>query len=352
MMNQFESDKPLLAALLGKAQKRVPFWLMRQAGRYLPEYREVREKAGGFFELVFDPDLAAEVTMQPVRRFGTDGAILFSDILVIPKALGQDVAFKEGEGPSLRPVRDEAALSLLNTKNFNATINPVGDTLVKVGQMLKTEGFAKTALIGFAGSPWTIACYMVEGGSSKDFIHVKGWAYRDPVGFGKLIDVITDATIKYLSLQIECGAEAVQLFDSWAGVLDEPLFRKWVINPTAVITRKLRATYPHIPVIGFPRGAGRMYQDYAQSTDVFAVGLDQTVPLKWAATLQAVKPVQGNLDPVCLLSGGDALYLAAEQILGSLWAGPFVFNLGHGILKETPPEHVTQLAEMIRGWQA
>jgi uroporphyrinogen decarboxylase len=226
------------------------------------------------------------------------------------------------------------------------------DTVAKTAQLLKNEKFERTALIGFAGAPWTVACYMVDGGPSKDFIHVKSWAYREPESFGKLIDTLTDATVKYLSMQIEAGAEAVQLFDSWAGILDEPLFRKWVIAPTGVIARKLRAAYPHVPLIGFPRGAGRLYQDYAQNADVAAIGLDQQVPLKWAATLQAIRPVQGNLDPVCLLAGGDALYLAAEQILGALWAGPFVFNLGHGVLKETPPENVAQLAEMIRGWQA
>ena len=350
-MAEKDSDKPLVAALRGTAQKQVPFWLMRQAGRYLPEYRALREKAGGFLDLVFNPDFAAEVTMQPVRRFHTDAAILFSDILVVPKALGQEVAFREGEGPVLRPVRDSAALSLLTMRNFDAVLAPILETIKKTRGLLKAEGFEKTALIGFAGAPWTVACYMIEGGSSRDFIHAKSWAYREPETFGKLIDLLTEATVRYLSHQIEAGAEAVQLFDSWAGVLDEPLFRKWVIAPTGVIARRLRKAYPHIPLIGFPRGAGRMYQDYAQSTDVAAIGLDQQVPLKWAATLQAIRPVQGNLDPVCLLASGDALVLAAEQILAALGTGPFVFNLGHGILKETPPENVVLLAQMIRDWR-
>lgn len=342
-------EKPLIASLKGGKQKVPPIWLMRQAGRYLPEYRELRSKAGSFLDLVYDPDLAAEVTIQPIRRFGMDAAILFSDILVVPHAMGQNVKFIEGDGPKLDPVRDRSSLSLLSMESFSMITNPVYETVSVVRQKLDKEGFNQTALIGFAGAPWTVACYMVEGGGSRDFINIKKWAYAEPEGFGELIDKVTEATIFYLEQQITAGAEVIQLFDSWAGVLNETMFRKWVIEPTRRICTAINRKFPDIPVIGFPRGAGPLYLLYAQESGITSIALDQQVSTNWAAnTLQPLLPVQGNLDPVSLLVGGDSLVTEVEDILGNLGNGPFVFNLGHGIVKETPPEHVEQLVKLVR----
>lgn len=343
-----EKNKPFLDTLKNKTSERPPFWLMRQAGRYLPEYRELRAKAGGFLDMAYNPDFACEVTLQPLRRFGMDAAILFSDILVVPHALGQDLRFAAGEGPQLPPIREETALAKLNLGKIDETLTPVYEAIKNIRAALAKEGFSQTALIGFAGAPWTIATYMVEGGSSKDFAHTKGWAYRDPAGFQKLIDLITEATIHYLDRQAEAGAEVLQLFDSWAGALDEAQFRQWVIAPTKKIVAALKEKHPDIPLIGFPRGAGFMYEEYARETGVTALGLDQFVPLTEAVKLQKICPVQGNLDPACLLTGGAALERRTGEILAALSGGPFIFNLGHGVIKETPPDHVAQLAEIIR----
>ncbi len=348
-MNELD-EKILLDVLRKKPQMRVPFWLMRQAGRYLPEYRELRDQAGSFLDLVYNPELATEITLQPVRRFGMDAAILFSDILVIPHALGQELTFVDGEGPKLDPVKSEADVARLSAVIIDEKLEPIYKTVSDVRKKLGQE-FPGTALIGFAGAPWTVACYMVEGGSSRDFAKVKGWAYRDPEGFSKLIDVITEATISYLSRQIDAGAEAVKLFDSWAGVIDPDLFQRYVIAPTRRIIEHIRSSYPEVPIIGFPRGAGQLYLNYVQQVPVDAVALDQQVPMNWASgVLQHHTAVQGNLDPVCLLEGGDAMVLSLERILSGLSGGPFIFNLGHGVMKETPPEHVEQLAEIVRGW--
>ncbi len=349
MTNQ--TDKPILRALKGGINDSPPIWLMRQAGRYLPEYREIRSKQRGFLDLVYTPELAAEITMQPVRRFGMDGAIVFSDILVIPHALGQPVTFVEEKGPVLDPVRTTEQLKFLGREKFNETLAPVYETLKTVRSQLNHEGFSNTALIGFSGSPWTLACYMIEGGSSRDFIHAKSWAYNDPNGFSDLIDILTDAVIDYCLGQIAAGAEAIQLFDSWAGVLDHNLFTRWVVRPTRRIAEALKQAAPHVPVIGFPRGSGRLALDSAQNSTVSALALDQQTSPKWvASTYQSLLPVQGNLDPVCLLNGGLAMQAAVEDILVHLAKGPFVFNLGHGIIKETPPEHVEELVQMVRGW--
>ena len=343
--------KPILKALKGGIHDSPPIWLMRQAGRYLPEYREIRAQQRGFLDLVYTPELAAEITMQPVRRFGMDGAIVFSDILVIPHALGQPVTFVEEKGPVLDPVRSPEQLKILTPEKFQATLAPVYETLKTVRGQLDREGFDNTALIGFSGAPWTLACYMIEGGASRDFIHAKSWAYNDPNGFADLIDILTEAVIEYCLGQIEAGAEVIQLFDSWAGVLDHNLFTRWVVRPTRRIAEALKQAAPHIPVIGFPRGSGRLALDYAQNTTVNALALDQQTAPKWvASTYQSLLPVQGNLDPVCLLTGGMALQVAVEDILAHLSKGPFVFNLGHGIIKETPPEHVEELVQMVRGW--
>lgn len=347
------SEKPFLTVLSSKRGNpnqvpAAPWWMMRQAGRYLPEYREIRGQAGGFLDLVYNPELACEVTMQPIRRYRMSAAILFSDILVVPQALGQDVRFEEGEGPVLQPVRDEAALAALRQDRFDDILAPVYQTVRNIRASLSAEGFHDTALIGFAGSPWTVASYMVEGGGSKEFIHAKTWAYGDPRSFARLIDLLIDHTTAYLLEQVRAGAEAVQLFDSWAGVLDKDAFRALVTEPTRRIVARLKDEYPDVPVIGFPRGAGVKYLDYVQGTGVDAVSLDPSVPTKWAARmLQPHCVVQGNLDPVHLLAAGDQMTLAMEQIFADLKEGPFIFNLGHGIHKDTPPEHIDKLKELI-----
>ncbi len=337
--------KLLLRALAGETLALPPVWLMRQAGRYLPEYRALRQRVPGFLDLCFTPELACEATMQPVRRFGMDAAILFSDILVVAHALGQKVEFREGEGPVLEPIRSAAAAAALSLDGFAERVAPVYETVTRVATVLPEE----TTLIGFAGAPWTVASYMVEGRSSRDFAAVKGWAYADPGGFGALIDRLTEATIVYLRGQIAAGAEVVQLFDSWAGVLPEEAFRRWVIAPTRRITAALKESHPRLPVIGFPRGAGLMYRAYFTETGVAALGLDSAVPASIARkTLQSIGPVQGNLDPVLLLAGGEAMAAATAMLRRSLGEGPFVFNLGHGVMPETPVEHVAELVASLR----
>lgn len=339
------STKPLLQTLRGMAMAPPPVWFMRQAGRYLPEYRELRRRVPNFLELCLTPELAAEATLQPLRRYALDAAILFSDILVVPHALGQSVRFREGEGPVLAPIRSPAEAERLSLVGFVERVAPVFKTVERVAALIPRE----SALIGFAGAPWTVATYMVEGGSSRDFAKVKTWAIGDPVGFGALIDLVIEATVRYLEGQVAAGAEVLQLFDSWAGVLDETLFRRWVIEPTRRIVAALREHHPGLPIIGFPRGAGLMYRSYFLETDVTALGLDTTVPTGIARkTLQSIGPVQGNLDPLLLVAGGEAMAAAAATILDAFAGGPFIFNLGHGIVPETPPEHVARLIELVR----
>lgn len=336
-------NKPLLRVLAGETLKRPPWWLMRQAGRYLPEYRALRAKAADFVSFCLTPTLAAEATLQPVRRFGMDAAILFADILLIPQALGQKLGFGE-DGPLLEPITDTVGLSLLRFDRLSSCVDPVCETVRLSRARLPPD----VALIGFAGAPWTVATYMVEGGASKDYRHVKSWAYRDPKGFSDLIELISEATVAYLLAQIDAGAEAVQLFDSWAGVLPEPEFSRWVIQPTQRIARALKERHPSIPIIGFPRGAGLLYERYAAEAVVDVVGLDTTVPVEFARDrLQTRLAVQGNLDPVLLLVGGEPLTAAVAEIRTGLGTGPFIFNLGHGILPQTPPEHVALLARML-----
>lgn len=342
-----DAVKPMLAALKGEVRQRPPFWLMRQAGRYLPEYRELRAKAGSFLDLCYNPDFAVEVTLQPLRRYDMDAAILFSDILVVPHALGQPLAFQEGEGPKLDPVRGVADLKRLSRDRFHQHLEPVYETVRRLSSAIPDH----TTLIGFAGAPWTIACYMVEGAGSKEYAHVKRWAYGDPEGFATLIDLLVEVTADYLCTQIDSGAEAVQLFDSWAGVLPPDAFRRWVVEPTRRIAALVGARHPTVPVIGFPRGAGLMYEDYVADAGVTALGLDTTVPPLWAArNLQNRLPVQGNLDPILLAVGGEALREASWGILDALASRPFIFNLGHGVIQTTPPEHVAQLARLLRDW--
>ncbi len=341
-------QKKMLAALAGQPQTPPPFWLMRQAGRYLPEYRQVRSQAGGFLDLCMNPELACEVTLQPLRRYGMDAAILFSDILIIPYALGQGLRFAEGEGPVLDAIRDQQGLLTLDLDGLHRKAAPVYETVSRIRASLDE----RTALIGFAGSPWTVACYMVEGGGSKEYAHVKRFAYTDPVGFNRLIDILVEATIEYLSMQIQAGAELVQLFDSWAGALSAADFQRFVVAPTRRITAALKERHPGIPIIGFPRMAGLNLESFVEQAGVDAVSLDPGVPAAWAAQhLQGKVAVQGNLDPVLLIAGGEAMDRAVIDLLETLGNGPFIFNLGHGIIKETPPENVSRLAGLIRDWK-
>jgi uroporphyrinogen decarboxylase len=339
-------QKPLLRCLAGETLARPPIWLMRQAGRYLPEYRDVRLGIPSFLDLCYRPDLAVEVTLQPIRRYAFDAAILFSDILVVPDALGQTVAFEEGRGPILEPVRSLADLARLRPEGIHEKLAPVYETVRRLAKALPPE----IALIGFAGAPWTVATYMVEGGTSRDFENVQLWAYRDPAGFAKLIDCIVLVTIEYLSAQIVAGAEIVQLFDSWAGILPQPAFRRWVVAPTLRIVTALRQRHPSVPIIGFPRGAGFQYAEYFATTGVTALGLDTTIPLDVGRDgLQKFGPVQGNLDPLLLVAGGAPMAASVAAILAAFSSRPFIFNLGHGIVPQTPTEHVAKLVAQVRG---
>ncbi len=336
--------KPLLATLGGERQPKPPIWLMRQAGRYLPEYRALRAKKGGFLELVNDSTAAAEVTIQPVNRFGLDGAILFSDILVIPHAMGQDLWFEEGEGPRLAPRLADHALASL--QRVPERLEPVYETVRQVRAALPPQ----TTFLGFAGSPWTVSTYMIAGQGSREQAEARRYAYRDPDAFQAIVDAIVALSVEYLSGQIAAGVEAVQLFDSWAGSLSPDQFERWVIAPNAAIVSQLKARHPGTPVIGFPKGAGGKLAAYARKTGVDVIGLDETVDPVWAdASLPEGLPVQGNLDPLVLIAGGSALEQAVDRILAAFARRPHVFNLGHGILPETPIENVEALLKKVRG---
>lgn len=339
------TTKPLLATLRGEKQSIPPVWLMRQAGRYLPEYRALRAEKGGFLAMAMDSAAAAEITLQPIRRFGMDGAILFSDILVVPMALGQRLWFETGEGPRLAPViQGRSALDQLESDP--TLLDPIYETVRRVRAQLP----AHTTFLGFAGSPWTVATYMIAGQGSREQAEARRLAYRDPAMMQALIDRIAETTIDYLAGQIAAGVEAVQLFDSWSGSLSPAQFEQWVIAPTARITAALHARAPHVPVIGFPKGAGGKLPAYARETGVDAVGLDETVDPRWAdSALPQGLPVQGNLDPLALITGGTALDTAVTAILGAFENRPHVFNLGHGILPDTPIAHVEQLLLRLRG---
>ena len=346
MTNPPTSEKLFLRTLSGQALDVPPLWLMRQAGRYLPEYRALRQQAANFLDFCFRPELAVEGTLQPIRRFGLDAAILFSDILTVPWGLGQKVEFLEGEGPQLEPLRSAADLDRLQARGIAARLEPVYRTVSGVAAALPKE----TALIGFAGAPWTVAAYMVEGHGSRDFLVAKGFGLSEPRLFDRLLDIIVAATVEHLSAQITAGAEAVQLFDSWAGVLAEREFTRWVIEPTQAIVAGLRARHPTVPIIGFPRGAGGMLPSYAEQTVVSAVGLDTQVPLAWALdVLPDDLPIQGNLDPAQLVVGGQSMKEAVAAVLARSKGRPFVFNLGHGVPMNTPPEHVAELVRLVRG---
>ena len=318
---------------------------MRQAGRYLPEYRDLRSKAKSFLDFCYTPEMATEATMQPVRRFALDAAILFSDILVVPDALGVEVGFSTGHGPRLTPITSNEAVAALQPGAVEEQLAPVYETVKRVRAALPEN----IALIGFAGAPWTVATYMVEGGGSKDFATVKRWALGAAEEFSALIEVLTEATIGHLLAQIRAGADVVQIFDSWAGALPADAIRRWCIAPMRVIVIALRALHPEVPIIGFPRGIGAMLGDYVYETGVSAVGLDSGMGLAWAVdTVGDHCVIQGNLDPVYLLAGGEAMRAAADRVLAAVGDKPHVFNLGHGVLPPTPPENVAELIEIVR----
>jgi uroporphyrinogen decarboxylase len=335
--------KLLLSVLNGEIPERKPIWLMRQAGRYLPEYRDLRAAKGGFLDLVYDPDAAAEITLQPIRRFGFDGAILFSDILIVPHAMGQQLAFEAGDGPRLSPTLIDTNLAALTPDPERFA--PIFKTVEKVKSGLPQE----TTFLGFAGSPWTVATYMVAGRGSRAQEEARRMAYGDPRGFGEIIDAIAARTVDYLEGQAKAGVEAVQLFDSWAGSLSPAEFERWVIAPTARIVSDLRTRCPEVRIIGFPKGAGGKLAAYARETGVDALGLDETVDPAWAhAALPEGLPVQGNLDPLVLIAGGTALEIGVARIISAFEDRPHIFNLGHGILPDTPIQHVEQLLKLVR----
>ena len=339
--------KKLLRVLAGEALSPPPIWLMRQAGRYLPEYRKTREKAGSFLDLCYTPELAEEVTLQPIRRFGFDAAILFADILLVPQALGVNLRFVEGEGPRLDPVADRQALSRLRpVDEIDATLSPVYETVRRLSLSLPTE----TTLIGFAGAPWTVATYMVAGRGTPDQAPARRFAYADPGGFQDLIDRITQATIEYLSAQIDAGAEVVKVFDSWAGTLAPEEFTRWCIAPAVQIVETLRGRHPGVPIIGFPRGAGLSAGTYVSRTGVECLAVDTAVPM---AGMRRLVPdhvaLQGNLDPLLMVVGGEPLARAARRLVEETRGTPHVFNLGHGITPDADPGNVDLLLSAVRG---
>ncbi|MEW9806166.1 uroporphyrinogen decarboxylase [Mesorhizobium sp. ZMM04-5] len=337
-------DRVVLDVLRGKTVFPPPVWMMRQAGRYLPEYRAVRKAAGSFLDLCYNPDLAVEVTLQPIRRFGFDASILFSDILVVPHALGRDLRFEEGHGPLMTPIAADE-VERLDGELFHVNLAPVYETV----RRLRRELPAETTLIGFCGAPFTVASYMIAGRGTPDQAPARLFAYRHPQAMKHLLKVLSDWSAAYLIRQIEAGADVVQIFDSWSGVLDEQGFAELCVEPVADIVRQVRGAHPDVPVIAFPRGAGSRYDGFRAATGATALGLDWTVPLEQARRLQREGAVQGNLDPQRLVAGGSALSRGVSSILSALGQGPLVFNLGHGIVPETPIAHVEQMLAEVRG---
>ena len=337
--------KKLLQALKGYQLETPPIWLMRQAGRHLPEYMELRKSAETFLEFCYSPKLAIEATLQPVKRYDLDAAILFSDILVIPDALGQKVDFVKGKGPKLTPIRKISDVNELSLEDIEDNLMPVFETISGVKEKLQTD---KT-LIGFSGAPWTLACYMVEGGGSKDFEKTRLWAKKEPEEFTVLINLLTTSVSRYLVQQIRHGCDVIQIFDSWASVLDSEGFDKWVIKPTSKIIKTVRDVYPEFPIIGFPKGAGVNYLRYQAETQVSGISFDSNVPLIWIRdNIQINTTVQGNLDNMILLSGGNQLDEQVNKIIKVLGDGPFIFNLGHGVLPNTPIDNVERVINIVR----
>lgn len=339
-------EKKLLRVLAGEYAEPPPVWLMRQAGRYLPEYREIRRRAGSFLDLCYTPELAEEVTLQPIRRYGFDAAILFADILLVPQSLGLRLWFVEGEGPRLSPVAGRGDLGRMRpVDEIDGTLSPIYETVRRLRKSLPAE----TALIGFAGAPWTVATYMVAGRGTPDQGPARRFAYSDPDGFQKLIDRVSEATVHYLSRQIEAGAEAVKIFDSWAGALPPGEFRRWVLEPTTRIVTTLRARHPGVPIIGFPRGSGLGSVEYATTTGVECLAVDTAMPMP--ALRPLISPntaLQGNLDPLLMVLGGNALTATARALVDQMRGTPFVFNLGHGITPDADPAHVDLLLRAVR----
>lgn len=332
-----------LQNLNGNSTSDIPFWFMRQAGRYLPEYKKVREEAGSFLGLCKDPQKASEVTLQPIRRFDMSAAIIFSDILLIAEALGQELTFTDGIGPQL----GDLDIMFLDGQNTGEKLSYVGEAIERTRERLPIE----KNIIGFAGAPWTVACYMIEGKSSNNYSQARLFAWRHRKQFEHLLDILIHATADYLKMQIKAGAQAIQIFDSWAGVLSVEEFRSWVIKPTKDIIQRVRQVYPHIPVIGFPKGGHLMLPAYIKETEVNCLGLDSGVPVAWAhMRLQKSCALQGNLDPQYLLLSPDMMKTRLEHILTELGKGPFVFNLGHGIDKKTPVENVEILSQWLKKW--
>lgn len=343
------SKKLFLRALEGELTERVPFWFMRQAGRYLPEYREVRATTSGFLDLCFTPEKAAEVTLQPLRRFGMDAAILFSDILVIPYALGVDVRFVEGEGPRVAITTEEKTITNLDLTTVRTKLEPVAETV----RLVKKDLPEGTALIGFAGAPWTVACYMLQGRSGKEFEAARLFALTHPARMQLLMDTLVAATFDYLCMQVEAGAEALQVFDSWAGLLTPEEFAKWVTAPTVKLVKMLREKHPTIPLIGFAKGANSNLAAYAKQTSVNTIGVDQFTPMDVAIAARAntQQAVQGNLDPLLIASNKDEALRQTEVILQKLTHTPSIFNLGHGFIPSTPIENVAAVSNFVKAWR-
>ena len=336
-------NRKVMRVLNGETVFPPPIWLMRQAGRYLPEYRETRKQAGGFLDLCYSPELATEVTLQPIRRYGFDAAILFSDILVIPDALDRNVRFEEGRGPLMSPI-DAAGIARLDGSKMLDHLAPVLETVTRLRDALPAE----TTLLGFCGAPWTVATYMIAGHGTPDQAPARLFAYREPEAFETLLDLLADLSADYLCAQIDAGADAVQIFDSWAGVLGESEFERYCVRPVRKIIDRVRQRHPQARIIAFAKGAGTLLTDYRQNTGADAIGLDWSVPLGFAGELQDEGPVQGNLDPMRVVAGGRALDEGVDAILSMLGQGPLIFNLGHGITPQADPEHVTQLVERVR----
>ena len=343
-----QNDRKLMQVLAGEVLPTPPIWLMRQAGRYLAEYRATRSEAGGFLKLCYTPALAAEVTLQPIRRYAFDAAILFSDILVVPDALGQSVAFLEGEGPKLEPISSAAELKRLDRGKTGEKFGLICETVSRLRQDLPKE----TTLIGFCGAPWTVATYVVGGEGSSDQAAARRFAYRDPKGFQQLIDILVDTSVDYLDQQIKAGADTVMVFDSWAGTLPDREFAAWVTAPTTRLVRDLKKRHPHVPVIGFPRGAGSNALGFVKETGVRGVGCDTAMPLRDMRALakEAGIAVQGNIDPLLLVAGGEALDRRIDETLEAMHGLPHIFNLGHGIVPDTPPENVARLVDRVRAF--
>jgi uroporphyrinogen decarboxylase len=345
-LTQSTTIKPFLEVLSGRRQTVPPLWMMRQAGRYLPEYRELRAKAGGFLDLCFTPDYAVEITLQPIRRFAFDAAVIFSDILVIPYALGRSLRFEAGEGPRLDPLDTPDKVATLARDADMAKLEPVFETLRRV----KRELDPKIALIGFCGAPWTVATYMVAGQSTPDQAPTRLMAYNHPEAFADIIDVLVENSVRYLLGQIKAGAEVLQIFDTWAGVLPPREFARWVIEPTKRIVDGVRRQAPDAKIIGFPRGAGALLPSYVEATGVDAVSIDWTAePSLIREKVQSRVAVQGNLDPLALIAGGSVLDRAVDDVLANFADGRLIFNLGHGIQQETPIAHVEQMIRRVRG---